>query len=243
MIKKAISHSRRLAKLKTDSARMLYTWILPHLDIEGRFSADPRVIKGAIVPRLIGWGSKKIENCLLDMTIHKLIILYEHDGDKYLQYRKFKDHQILRTDRESESKIPAPTQLQSNSSLTPAQVKLNKDKLITGEEDKVKDKKENRLKKDVAIKKNITPTKQLFGVFQSIWLTRREKEYKFSTYDGKTAQRIWRQCKKDRPDDPMEYYTARVRLILEQFDIYAFGGIEAKWNITTLKKKGKSWID
>lgn len=137
MLKKAISHSRRLAKLKTDTARLLYTWILPHLDIEGRFSANPDIIKGVIVPRIRSIGTKKIENCLYDMAEQELITLYEHDNDKYLQYRKFKDHQILRTDRESESKIPTPTptQLQANSSPTPAQVKLKQVKSKQNKDD------------------------------------------------------------------------------------------------------------
>lgn len=34
MLKKNISQSKKLALLKNDSARLLYTWILPHLDIE-----------------------------------------------------------------------------------------------------------------------------------------------------------------------------------------------------------------
>lgn len=117
-------------------------------------------------------------------------------------------------------------------------------KNVTTLEGKMKDKKEKKLEKDMVIKKSITPTNKMFGVFQSIWLTKREKEYKFvGGKDGKTAQRVWRQCMKDNPNNPLDYFTERVRLIMEQHDIWAFGGIEVYWNSATPKKKGKSWID
>ena len=108
MLKKAISTSRRLADLKTDSARMLYTWIIPHLDVEGRFYADPDMIKGAIVPRVKDFDEQKIQECLTDMADVGLILLYIVDGDIYLQLRKFEDHQNIKKDREAPSKIPSP---------------------------------------------------------------------------------------------------------------------------------------
>ena len=99
MLKKIISTSKKLANLKSDSARLLYTWLLPHLDVEGRFSADPNIVKGYVVPRL-KMSTKKIAEYLDDMVINGLIILYEKNSDKYLQLNKFKDFQILRENRE-----------------------------------------------------------------------------------------------------------------------------------------------
>lgn len=107
MLKRAVSTSRRLADLKTDSARLLYTWIIPHLDIEGRFYADPAMIKGSVVPRLKSFTEEKIDECLLDMAAVGLIILYKVDGDSYLHLRKFENHQLLNPKREAPSKIPA----------------------------------------------------------------------------------------------------------------------------------------
>ena len=137
MLKKAISTSRRLADLKTDSARMLYTWIIPHLDVEGRFYADPAMVKGAVVPRIKSFSETKISECLQDMAAVGLIMLYTVDGDEYLQLRKFEDHQNLRKDRESPSVIPAPQEhsgntpgtLQEHSGNTPPEVKLREVKL------------------------------------------------------------------------------------------------------------------
>jgi 5-methylcytosine-specific restriction endonuclease McrA len=108
MLKKAISTSRRLADLKTDSARLLYTWMIPHLDIEGRFYADPMVIKGSVVPRLKGFMEAEITDCLEDMDRVGLITLYVVDGERYFHLRKFEDHQTLNPKREAPSKIPNP---------------------------------------------------------------------------------------------------------------------------------------
>jgi hypothetical protein len=139
MLKKAVSTSRKLADLKTDSARLLYTWILPHLDIEGRFSASPDIIKGYIVPRLKSMTPKKIAVYLEDLADNDLILLYSDNDDEYLELIKFKNFQTLRKDRESPSLIPPP----KTSIPTPGvatenadtrqdktnEVKLNKDKL------------------------------------------------------------------------------------------------------------------
>lgn len=135
MLKKQISQSRRLAELKTDSARLLYTWIIPHLDVEGRINADPDIIKGIVVPRISGITPGVIRECLLDMHRVGVITLYNVDGDTYLELRKFADHQSIRKDRESPSTIPSPTagipvQVQDNSGSTPAEVKLIEVKLI-----------------------------------------------------------------------------------------------------------------
>jgi len=121
MLKKIISTSRKLACLKTDSARLLYTWILPHLDIEGRFSAEPDIVKGYIVPRLTTMTVSKITKYLEDMADNDLIILYKVNGDNYLQAEKFKEFQTLREDREATSVIPPP----DDSGSTPAVLREN----------------------------------------------------------------------------------------------------------------------
>ena len=141
MLKKNISTSRKLSELKSDSARLLYTWLLPHLDIEGRFSANPYVVKGYIVPRLTTMTPEKIEEFLHELSQKKLIILYEVNEDKYLEFTKFSDFQSLREDREAKSDIPnpkmannntnepTPAELPQNSRRTPAKDKISKDKI------------------------------------------------------------------------------------------------------------------
>lgn len=108
MLKKAICRSRKMGDLPTDSARLLYVLMLPHLDIEGRLEADPYLIKGLIVPRLKDWDIPKIESCLAELVKCKMILLYQNDGDRYLQYTKFKSHQKLYPSKEAPSQIPKP---------------------------------------------------------------------------------------------------------------------------------------
>lgn len=122
MLKKVICTSKKLASLRTDSARLLYTWLLPHLDIEGRFSGDISVIKGNIFPRLDHITNKKIERDLRDLVKNDLIIVYKAKGDIFLQFIEFHKHQSLRRDREAKSDIPAPKngELLYNDRHTPA---------------------------------------------------------------------------------------------------------------------------
>ncbi|NIO43375.1 MAG: hypothetical protein GTO41_26420, partial [Burkholderiales bacterium] len=129
MLKKAVSTSRKLAELQSDSARLLYTWLIPHLDVEGRFSADPAVVKGSVFPRL-RHSISRVAALLNELQNAGLIIVYEADGDMYLQLKKFKDFQHLRTTHEAKSKIPPPprttAQLRHNDGRTTAKVNLIK---------------------------------------------------------------------------------------------------------------------
>jgi len=131
MLKKNVSTSRRLPELKSDTCRLLYTWMIPHLDIKGRFSANPYIVKGSVVPRLKHITIKRIEDCLLDMHEKDVILLYEIDEDKYLELKNFEKHQSLKPEREAKSEIPDPHPdlIRSKSGLVRTQVKLREVKL------------------------------------------------------------------------------------------------------------------
>ena len=151
MLKKKVSTSKKLMELKTDSARLLWTWLLPHLDVEGKFSADPDIVKGSVVPRLKHFTSAKVEEYLLDMAENGLIVIYEVNGDRYLKFNKFEENQTLRTDREAKSSIPDPVDNvitpevppdssvvtpgvpTDNAVVTPPQDKISKDKIKLSE--------------------------------------------------------------------------------------------------------------
>jgi len=125
MIKRRISKSKKLAMLKTDSARLLYFMMYPHTDIKGRLEADPQLIRGQIIP-LFKWSIKKIQTCLEDLYRVRLIILYQNKDEWYLEFTRFGDFQVLRKDREADSEIsPPPAELQRNSVVTPPEVKLS----------------------------------------------------------------------------------------------------------------------
>lgn len=140
MLKKEISESKKLGALNSDSARLLYTWLIPWLDIEGRYTADPDILKGHLFPKVKSMTIEKIEILLLELAEGKLIYLYKSDGEHYLQFTKFKELQSLHPERESKSEIPSPSdkscELMSNQDLSP-QVKLKEIKL---KEVKIKEK-------------------------------------------------------------------------------------------------------
>jgi len=109
---KSISESKKLSILKSDGARLLYTWLLPHLDINGCHSGDSMVIKGKIFTRLIK-SIKIIEGYLQDLESAGLIIRYEVNGDIFLNYPDFVEKQPkLNPEREGKITITPPTQEQ-----------------------------------------------------------------------------------------------------------------------------------
>jgi hypothetical protein len=146
IILKSISESKKLSLLKTDGARLLYTWLITHLDINGCFSGDAEVINGKVFTRL-GKTKKTVEEYLIDLQNNKLVVRYERNGDQFLHVPDFKEKQpSLREEREGKPSIPLPTpdELLSISAEDPAQYKLSKDKLSKGK-DKEKEKKDNAL--------------------------------------------------------------------------------------------------
>jgi len=105
---RAVSDSHKLSLLKTDTARLLYSWLIPHVDYNGNFSGDPEFVRGHIFKRLRK-TEQEVEDCLADLEDKKLIIRYEADGDKFLHVVKFVEKQPhLNPEREAETTIPLP---------------------------------------------------------------------------------------------------------------------------------------
>jgi hypothetical protein len=136
MLKRVISTSPRLAALKNDTHRLIYTWMIPFLDVEGRIEADSRILKGCIAPLLDHITTRIMDAALRDMADNDLIVLYSAGGNKYLQLQRFSKHQNIRRDKERGSNIPEPRpdnsrttpgQLPEEAGLTPPQEKRRED--------------------------------------------------------------------------------------------------------------------
>jgi len=113
-LRKSISESRKLSLLKTDGARLLFTWLIPHLDVQGCFSGDPEVVGNKIFTRL-GKPKKQISEYLEDLQAAGLIVLYESEGDTFLYVPTFVQKQaVLRPEHEAKPTIPMPTDEQMN---------------------------------------------------------------------------------------------------------------------------------
>jgi len=127
MLSKRVTRSNKVAGLSSDTARMIYSWLIPYTDVEGRMEADPRLLKADIAPLLDHVTAKVINSVLQELHNIGLVILYSSkDGLKqYLQITKFEDNQKnLRKDREAPSHIPDPTadEVRQNSGEGPAEL-------------------------------------------------------------------------------------------------------------------------
>ena len=170
MLKKRISESKKVAALSSDSARLLYTWLIPFLDIADRFSADPEIIKGHIFPKIKSWAIKKIEKCLADLDENGLIYYYEIDGEKYLQFRQTLQKKY--PEREKASIIPPPPsnikkscgRMRSHEVST--QIKLKEKK---GKEIKLKESEIQKLYSKYKIDKFKTIEEFFQSMFDEMW--------------------------------------------------------------------------
>jgi len=126
MLSKDISLDEKVDALSDDSARLLFTWLIPHLDVEGRMYGEARIFKSIVAPRR-NYSIKKVEKYLTEMGNLGLIERYTVDGNRYLLAPNFEKHQTgLRKDKEYQSKIPpkTPDLGRSKDELSPSQVKV-----------------------------------------------------------------------------------------------------------------------
>lgn len=107
MLSFSISESHQVASLPDHLARLIFTWLLPHADAMGRYSAHPMVIAGKVLT-LLAIESECIIRALVAMHAAGLIQLYEAKGQPYLVFLGWERHQTIRHDREK-AKYPEPT--------------------------------------------------------------------------------------------------------------------------------------
>ena len=129
-ISKAISLDEKVDALSNDTARLLFTWLIPHLDCEGRMHGDPVTVKSIVFPRR-NISAQKVEKYLKELEKGELIFRYSVNGNQYLCTKSFEKHQPgLNKEREAQSQIPSIPQelIQSNNGVTLTEVKV-KDKV------------------------------------------------------------------------------------------------------------------
>jgi len=110
MLQNRISKSQKMANLSNDTVRLLYTWLLSHLDINGNFYADPVMVNNLVFTRL-GHSVKTIASALDEMAEKGLIVRYKNNSETYLNYPDFNEKQpYLNPAREATPEIPNITQ-------------------------------------------------------------------------------------------------------------------------------------
>ena len=82
MISKAISLDEKVNALSDDTARLLFTWLIPHLDCEGRQHGDAQTIKSIVFPRR-SISTRKVEKYLKEIEKQELVLQYSVNGNTY----------------------------------------------------------------------------------------------------------------------------------------------------------------
>ena len=141
-LSKEISLDEKVNNLSDDTARLLFTWLIPHLDCEGRLHGDAMTVRSIIFPRR-SISTKRIEKYLNEFEKNGLIIRYGVNGNTYLFAPHFEKHQIgLQKNKEAQSQIPPPTPelRQSNDREGSPQVEVEvKAEVVEGSDNNLKE--------------------------------------------------------------------------------------------------------
>ena len=122
---KKISISSQVNKL-TLSARLLFTWMIPHADDEGRLKVYAEYIKATVVP-MTKWSFRRIKRHLEEIKNLRLIYYWEQNDDCFIEFVKWNEYQTIRKDRFEPSKLP-PFSSNNNSQVeTSHQPKANQE--------------------------------------------------------------------------------------------------------------------
>ena len=135
MLNRAISQSKKMANLSTDTSRLLFTWMVPHLDREGRMKGTPSLFWAQVCPRLTHITMDQVGAFLKEWHEAGLVLWYEAgDEEMYLQCVGWERQQRgFRKDREAESRHPSPTpELVRSSSASSSHNGMERNKIERG---------------------------------------------------------------------------------------------------------------
>lgn len=109
MLSAEISRDKKVNNLSNPWSMLGFTWLIAHLDCEGRTYGDPALVRAIVFPRQPQITVEQMESYIQEWEDAGLIERYEADGDSWISFPNFDKHQPgLRKDRESASTIPAP---------------------------------------------------------------------------------------------------------------------------------------
>lgn len=133
MLSKTISTSVKVNKLSTFGA-LLYTWMIPHCDDNGRMDGEAIAVRAIVCPMRIE-TVEEVEKQLQTMEDVGLIRRYIVDDQQYLEIIGFSNFQTFKSDRPKEQRFPLDSKRKPLDSKWKR--KLSKDKLSKGKIDSV----------------------------------------------------------------------------------------------------------
>ena len=118
IIKDSIRTSKSINAM-SDFQFRLWAYLITYVDDYGRGSADPELLKGFVFPRRKGVTEGTISKTLAELATIGSVILYEVDGEPYLCFPNWSEHQTVRN---KVSKFPAPAHALITSQITCTQL-------------------------------------------------------------------------------------------------------------------------
>lgn len=112
LLYKKISLSLQVDRLPLP-ARLLFTWLIPPADDEGRIKGDPKYVKATVVP-LTNWSTKLIRKYLEMMNDCSLIHYWQENHEWFIEFIKWEEYQHIRKDRFEPSKLPSFNKVKDN---------------------------------------------------------------------------------------------------------------------------------
>ena len=230
MLLKRISMSEKINKgLTCDTSRLLYTWILAHLDVNGCYYADPILVKNTIFPWREDISVSKIKQYLQEMRDCGLIILYGQN-EEYLHYPDFIEKQPkINADREGKSDIPAPTQelIQSQSGVNQTQNKIREDKIREDVYDEQSDEmKLSTLLFDLVLNRNPNHKKPDIN----LWAIEMNKMIRIDKRSPEEIEKVIRWCQSDAGDGTGKWKGW-------QNNILSIKKLREKYDVLNIKRK------
>jgi len=114
MINAVICADKRVNQLSDDTCRLVYTWLIPFADCEGRTYGDPAVVRSMMFPRRNDVTIERMAGYLKELAEVGLIVWYEAEGDWWVWFPGFEKNQRGMDRRhEPDSRIPAAPELQA----------------------------------------------------------------------------------------------------------------------------------
>lgn len=87
-------------------ARLFFFGVLSEADDEGRLVDSPKRLAGVVFPFDDDVTPKKIERWINELEAQRMVVRYEHDGGRFMQVRRFKEHQKM--SHPTASTLPPP---------------------------------------------------------------------------------------------------------------------------------------
>lgn len=114
-VSKSISCNEQLATVSL-RADFFFQRCIPHLDVEGRITGNPQLLKAAVFPLRDEITAENIPELIaelgqaIDLTSRSLVIWYQVGTQRVLLFPRFREHQTgMKKEREAASRLPELT--------------------------------------------------------------------------------------------------------------------------------------